>query len=147
MVSDIFLELVRLNPFQKGIACRNRSKITDFMENFQSLVKKWQKLAKNRFFSAAQAFFHPRTDFFIPYALYTCPESGIWPGTLNSKIEPTLLWGEAAAPQPPPPVAPLVTMAHDLCAEYEIGRLFEVVFTYYFHLLHIGSKLWSKTVF
>ena len=92
MVSDIFLELVRLNPFQKGIACRNRSKITDFMENFQSLVKKWQKLAKNRFFSAAQAFFHPRTDFFIPYASNTCPESGIWPGTLNSKIEPTLLY-------------------------------------------------------
>ena len=93
MVSDIFLELVRLNPFQKGIACRNRSEITDFMENFQNLVKKWQKMAKNRFFfSASQAFFHPTTEFFIPYALYTCPESGIWPGTLNSKIEPTLLY-------------------------------------------------------
>ena len=92
MVSDIFLELVRLNPFQKGIACRNRSEITDFMENFQNLVKKWQKMAKNQVFSAPQAFFHPRTEFFIPYALYTCPESGIWPGTLNSKIEPTRLY-------------------------------------------------------
>ena len=80
MVSDIFLELVRLNPFQKGIACRNRSEITDFMENFQNLVRKWQKMAKNRFFLSGASFFFTRQrnfSYHMPCIHALSQESGL----------------------------------------------------------------------